>query len=135
MRITVVAPPPGVLWALQLGRDELVKPSSAANGNISFDFTAEVVAAGTGFRLRGPAVQGRPGGRFVYLCIGTYAGQTDTPFARRAKVELESISRELVDAASKSNAALEARFEGADSKGEPVCATVKLSNGGWRIRR
>jgi hypothetical protein len=76
LRITVVDPPPNILWALQLGRDEVVIPALNTKNRISFDFTVDVVedSSSAGFRLRGAAVQGRPGERFVYLRMGAYAG-------------------------------------------------------------
>ena len=136
LRITVVDPPPNVLWALQLRKDELVEPASATKASIIFDFTIEAVedSSASGFSLRGPAVQGRPGERFVYLCIGTYAGQVGAPFGRRAKIKLEGISRGLIEASkAKRTARLEAHFAGTDSKGGPACATVPLLGNGWQV--
>lgn len=77
LRITVVEPPPNILWALQLGQVELVKPTSSTKNRISFELAVEVVedSSPAVFRLRGSAVQGRAGARFVYLCVGAYAGQ------------------------------------------------------------
>jgi hypothetical protein len=136
LRIVVVAPPPDIVWALQLGQSELVKPASSTESRICFDFTVDVVpdSSVAGFRLSGPAVQGRIGERFVYLCIGAYAGQVDTPIARRAKIRLEGIDRKLI-AASKAKRAgtLEVQFAGTDSKGGPACATVPLLGKGWRV--
>ena len=110
LRITVLDPPPGIQWALQLGRDELVEPSAATRTRITFDFAVEVVDGDSpgGFRLRGPAVQGKPGARFVYLGIGSYAGQVGAS-GWRAKISLEGITRKLIDAAqAKRSGVLEA---------------------------
>lgn len=136
LRIIVLDPPPNILWALQLGQDEMVKPSAVTKSRICFDFAVEVFDGGPkdGFRLRGPAVQGRPGERFVYLRIGTYAGQTGTDVARRAKIGLEGITRTLLDAVSaKRDGVLEVQFAGTDSKGGAACATVPLLGKGWYV--
>jgi len=136
LRITVIDPPPNISWALQLGRDELVKPTSASKARISFDFTVEVAEdpSTDGIRLRGPAVQGRPGEKFVYLCIGAYAGQADAPAGWRAKIGLEGITKKLVAAArAKPSAVLEVQFMGTGPKGGPACATVPLLRNGWGL--
>lgn len=136
LRIAVIQPPPGIQWAMQLGQTELLKPAKGSKARINFDFTVDVIPDGsvTGFRLGGPAVQGRVGERFVYLCIGAYAGQLDTPIARRAKVRLEGITRKLIAAAkAKRGGMLEVQFAGTDSKGGPACATVPLLGKGWHV--
>ena len=101
LRVTVVDPPFNVEWALQLGRDELVRPTSRTATRIVFEFTVEVVEDdSTGsFRLRGPAVQGPRGKRFVYLCVGAYAGHAGTSVGGRVKVSLEGISSALLEKA------------------------------------
>lgn len=136
LRITVVDPPPLTVWALQLGRDELVKPTSNTGSRISFDFSVEVVVgdASDGFRLRGPAVQGRPGERFVYLCVGSYAGQFGAAASGRSKISLEGISRTLVDALkAQGSGVLEAQFAGTARNGGPARASVPLLGEGWRL--
>jgi hypothetical protein len=136
LRITIVDPPPAIVWALQLGREEQVMPSVSTNDRISFEFMVEVVddSSSVGFRLRGPAVQGRPGERFVYLRVGAYAGQVGTSIARRAKIGLEGISRRLLEAVKERHSGvLEVKFAGTDRKGEPACATVPLLKPGWHL--
>jgi len=136
LRITVVEPPTGTAWALQLGRDALVRPTTSSKSRICFDFSVEVVAgdpAGA-FRLRGPAVQGRPGERFVYLCVGSYAGQAGAPASGRAKISLEGITRKLLDTVSAGRpVVLEAQFAGTARDGGPARASVPLLGEGWRV--
>lgn len=135
LRITVVDPPPNILWALQLGQEEIVKPSSITKNRISFDFTVEVVEGDSkgAFRLRGQAVQGRPGKRFVYLRMGAYAGQVGIA-GWRAKIGLDGITRKLLDAVrARRSGVLEVQFAGTGPKGDPACATVPLLGEGWHI--
>ena len=136
LRVTVIDPPPNILWALQLGEEGIVKPSSVTRDRFSFDFTVEVVEGGPkgGFRLAGPAVQGRPGKRFVYLRMGAYAGQADIDAGWRAKISLEGITQQLLDAVRAKHAGmLEAQFAGTGPKGGPACATVLLLGAGWHV--
>ena len=136
LRITVVDPPPNIMWALQLGREEIVKPTSSTKTRVFFDFTVEVIedSSAAGFRLRGPAVQGRPGERFVYLRMGAYAGQAGIAAGWRAKIGLEGISRKLLTAVrAKHSGILEVQFAGTGPKGGPACATVPLLGTGWHL--
>jgi hypothetical protein len=137
LRITVVDPPANILWALQLGRDEIVRPNLNTKNRISFDFTVDIVedSSSAGFRLRGPAVQGRPGERFVYLRMGAYAGQEGASAGWRAKISLEGISHKLILAVkSKRPGVLEVEFAGTGPKGGPACATVPLLGVGWHVK-
>ena len=134
LRITAVEPPANISWALQLGRDELVKPTASTKSRVSFDFSVDVVHGDSpgDFRLRGRAVQGRPGERFVYLCMGTYAGQVGASASGRAKISLEGITRKHLDEVKrKRSGVLEARFAGTARDGGPSRASVPLLGDGW----
>lgn len=137
LRITVVDPSPGVWLRLQRGRTDLVDASSRTPAEVSFDFSVRIGSPqpdGSPTFL-GPFTQGAPASRFVYINAGTSAGQSGTPWSRRAKIPLGGISQELVSAVLNTpGALLEVRYPGRGRDGGPTCATVHLSPGAWVIR-
>lgn len=76
--------------------------------------------------LGGPFVQGTPRGRFVYVDIGTYAGQAESCWSRRLKIPLDGIPVQ----STRSGGMLEARAPGRGRDGGPGCATV-FDFDGW----
>ena len=135
-RITLETPPPGVDYGLQKGRGsaaETVQTQRSDGSDLHFGFTAGVRAAGSSPDFRGPFIQGPAGGRFVYICIGACAGQTDTPFSRRLKIPLTGITSDMIRRASSGKGAvLETRVQGTGRDGTPACASVK-DFGGWNL--
>jgi len=130
LRIVVLDPPPGVTFALQRGKNEPVPPSRSTPKQLIFDLTVRVRDEDEP-NFHGPFAQGPRGARFVYINSGTYAGQTNTPWSRRAKVHLCDITWALIGRAK--GKPLEARFAGTGRDGGPSCATVPLLGGGWQI--
>jgi hypothetical protein len=134
LRLTIVHPPPGVRWAVQLGRDELLPPTSVAPDRLVFEvpLTLGPNQRGT-LQLRGAAVQGPPAARFVYVNSGKRAGDWGAAWDRRAKVPLTTI-----DVASLRTLAgeviLEATMHGTARDGGPACASVPLVDGAWKVR-
>jgi len=135
LRITLVNPPTGVLFAVQRGKAELETQSMSNGENLSFDFSVRIGdRADERPNFLGPFVQGPRGGRFVYVNSGTLAGQADSSWTRRAKVGLKDIGWELVDAVlAQPSKRLEARIAGKAGDGGPACATVRLLGDGWAI--
>ena len=135
-RIIVESPPPGVDYGLQKGRGgeyEVVQKQRSAKGDLRFEFDVRVKDGKDGMpTLLGPFVQGPPHERFVYLDIGTYAGQADTPWSRRLKIPFREITRAVVKQALDGKKILEARVPGTGKDGGPTCATVKPF-AGWRL--
>lgn len=130
LRIVVADPPPGVTFARQRGKSELVPPTRSTPKELVFDLTVRVRDEAQPNFL-GPFAQGPRGARFVYVNSGTYAGQADTPWSRRAKVPLAGITWALIKRAK--GAPLEAWINGTGSDGGPTCGTVPLLDGGWKI--
>lgn len=136
LRITVVKPLRDVPLCLQQGKGDLAPPSADSGEQVSFDFTVNIANDRTDGppNFRGKSVQGPPAGRFIYINAGTYAGQADSCWSRRAKVSLAGITWELIEEAlSKLGVVIEARIAGTATDGGPACAIVRLLEGGWRM--
>lgn len=135
IRVTVLQPPHGVAFAIQIGRSELLPPSHADSLSLMFDFAVRVDAArGAQPTFLGPAVQGPPAARFIYVNSGKRAGQTTSCWDRRAKVPLAGITWTTVDELRRvPRGRVEARIAGLAGDGGPACATVPLLEGGWRV--
>ena len=136
LRIVVERPPAGVFFALQKGSGsnyETVQTVESKSDDLQFEFDVRVREGKDGLpNFLGLFVQGPTHERFVYLDIGTYAGQTNTPWSRRLKIPLRGITWELIaQTAKSSSAALEARVAGTGKDGGPSCGTVKPFEG-WK---
>jgi hypothetical protein len=134
----ILTEPPEVEFCLQRGKSDLVAPARRSAAVVTFDLTVSVddekKAAPPNFR--GPFAQGRPGEKFIYVNSGTYAGHSESPWSRRAKIPLMGITWELIEQAlSTPDAVLEARLAGTAKDGGPVFASVRLPDGGWKIAR
>jgi hypothetical protein len=137
-RLILTAPPSGVDFGVQSGRGasyRTIGTQRSGGGDLHFEFSVEarVTASPGAVDFRGPVVQGPPGARFVYVDIGTCAGQTGTPWSRRLKVPLSGISPKMLDdAAAQPEMVLAAEVPGTGADGGPSCASVKAF-GGWRL--
>lgn len=136
LRIVVTDPLPGVALALQRGKSgshALIAPSSVSAEAAAFDLAVVAAPAKSGPapRLLGPFVQGPPDKRFVYLCIGKYAGDPASPWARRTKIPLAGLTWPLIEAL-RGDGCLEARIAGRARDGSPACASIALLPPGWR---
>ena len=83
LRIVIEQPPAGVDFALQRGSGSTYEPvqKQRSGGNdIAFEFQPSIKdgVSDSMAALSGPFVQGPPRQRFVYVDIGTYAGQADS---------------------------------------------------------
>lgn len=140
LRIILEKPPAGVDFGLQKGRVndyETIQKQRSKTKDLSFEFTVRVKANGEGCppTFLGPIVQGSTDQRFVYLDIGTYAGQTDTCWSRRLKIPLGVITWEMIDRVSAdSRWTIETRVPGTGKDGGPTCGTVKPF-AGWQLVR
>ena len=140
-QIILIKPTAGVVFGLQKGfgnNYETIQKQRSAAQDLCFQFPVKVKGEKQkdhSPKLSGPFVQGPAGNKFVYIDIGTYAGQIDTPWSRRLKVPLTGITWEQVDKLiSNPNFVLESRAQGTGKDGGPNCATVKPFDG-WHLRK
>lgn len=123
LRLILKRPTPGVDFALQEGHGSkyktVQKQRSGANKDLKFEFPVTVkTAKDSAPDFAGLYVQGARGDRYFYIDIGTYAGQTNTPWSRRLKVPLSCITWELVNSGS----TLVGEIPGTGNDGGPSCA-------------
>ena len=127
LRLTIADPVPGVGYSLQKD-DAPFEPVTATDAPLSFDVPVRLSDDG---RFLGPFVR-REGKerRFVYIRIGTSAGDHASEWSRRAKIDIHDIAPALLDQA-RAGRTLEVILPGRGKDGTPACATVKPTIG-WR---
>jgi hypothetical protein len=105
-------------------RDELLGlvRGDAPSGTWALECTASRLASGVD--LKGPHIQGPPGGRFVYLSWVNADEAENLALFRRAKLWLNAIPTEVIDSALESGV-LVGRLGLTDGKGNPLCASVR----------
>jgi hypothetical protein len=140
LRIVLEKPPRDVDFGLQNGRGssyETIQIQRFKGKDLTFEFNVRVKSGSKDSEpnFLGPFVQGPSGERFIYIDIGTYAGQTQTPWSRRLKVPLRGITWDMIDhVLADEDSLLETRLPGTGRDGGPNCATVKPFPG-WRFLR
>ena len=127
LRLTIADPVPGVRYSLQKD-DAPFEPVTAKDAPLSFDVPIRLSADN---RFLGPFVRREgPARRFVYIRIGTSAGDHASPWSRRAKIDIHDIPPALLDQA-RGGRVLEVVLPGRGKDGSPACATVR-PNAPWR---
>jgi hypothetical protein len=135
LRIILERPVPGVVYGLQKGSGpgyQTIQKQTAGSADLVFEFNCTAKQNDKGdLVFTGPHTQGTPQSRFVYIDIGTYAGQAGTTWSRRLKVPLSGIDMQLINRLSDKEILL-AKVPGTGKDGGPNCATVKPFDG-WKV--
>lgn len=124
LRLIIDDPVPGVRYSLQ--KDDMpFEPRTASDGPMAFEVPITLQPDG---RMTGPFVRREgPVRRFVYIRIGTSAGDHAAAWSRRAKIDIHDIPKALLVP----DALLEVHLPGRGKDGSPACATVRPALG-WR---
>jgi len=139
LQVILIKPTPEVVFGLQKGsgsKYETVQKQISVSGDLSFKFTIKVKDDRSKDKLpkfSGSFVQGPAVNQFVYIDIGTYAGQVGTIWSRRLKIPLTGITWTDIDSLS-GNSMLQASVPGTGKDGGPNCATVKPFEG-WHLKK
>ena len=138
LQIILIKPTPNVVYGLQKGSGsnyETVQKQVPIANDLTFTFTVKVKGERSKDKfpkLSGSFVQGSADNKFVYIDIGTYAGQADTIWSRRLKIPLTGITWEDIQSLP-NNSMLQTRVPGTGRDGGPNCATVKPF-AGWHLK-
>ena len=137
LKIVLEKPTEGVDFGLQKGNGskyETVQKQRSEGKDLRFECSISVKKGkNTEFDFFGPFVQGPAGQRFIYIDIGTYAGQTNTQWSRRLKIPLIGIELEPVKGSENSIKTFQTQIPGTGTDGGPNCATVKPF-AGWKSK-
>jgi hypothetical protein len=82
--------------------------------------------------LKGPYIQGPPGGRFVYLNWGVVDGEGAFTMFRRAKLWLDAVPEEVL-VGSRRSGTLVGTLGLTDESGHPRCASVRPPVIEWSV--
>ena len=137
LRIILVAPPAGVDFGIQDGKGHgysTIQIQNSTGSDLRFEFSvmAKINPDDEAPNFVGSVVQGPPKGRFIYINIGKSAGQINSCWNRRLKIQLAGITRPMIESLEgASGRFLQASIPGTGKDGGPSCATVKPI-AGWQ---
>jgi len=136
LQIILTNPTPDVMYGLQKGSGstyETVQKQISASSDLSFKFTIKIKGESSKDKLpkfSGSYVQGPSDNKFVYIDIGTAAGQTGSIWSRRLKIPLTGITWQHIDSFTRNpSVIMETHVPGIGRDGGPNCATVKPFEG------
>ncbi len=138
LRIVLQNPIEGTLYGLQLGKGpdyKTVQGQLGRDHDLLFNFTIQVKDLnGSAPGITGPFVQGPKGTRFIYIGIGSYAGQTGALWNGRIKVPLPETAFENIQP-NEAKFLWSCNIPGRNKDGKPVFATVKPFEGWFRNKQ
>ena len=112
-------------------REELLGLVPGDCSSATWTLDCEAVPSPAGMDLKGPYIQGPPGGRFIYLSWGTVDDDMTFTLFRRAKVWFDAIPTAVMERAVDLGV-LVGRLGLTDRKGNPLCAAVRPPLIEWR---
>ena len=137
LRIILESPTVGVDYGLQEGKGNnytTVQKKRSDGKDVIFEFKVKYKTVAGSPIFLGPFAQGSVSDRFIYVDIGTMAGQKDSAWTRRIKIPLTSITNEMVQHfLPGAGMVIEAVIPGKGKGGGPNCGTIKPFDG-WKLK-
>ena len=135
-RIILEQPITGITYGLQSGNGhsyEVLLKQVAQASELIFEFALPVKRSKKGSMvLHGPIIQGPSESRFLYLDIGSYAGQENAPVSGRLKVPLPNSPDDIIRATGNGGSFI-TKIAGTNAKdGRPTMGTIKPFEG-WML--
>ncbi len=128
LRFVIETPVLDVIYSLQDKKSQPVDAKRSKGAALVFNVPIRVA---DGPKFYGELVRTEgPERRFVYIATGKQAGQVESCWSRRMKIDIHTIPEPLI-AEAKAGKVLEAVINGAGSDGTPACASVPLAKA-WR---
>ena len=141
LQVVLIKPTKDVDFGLQKGSGneyETIQKQRSNGQDLFFKFQVKIKGQSKKDLLpkfSGHFVQGPANNKFIYIDIGTYAGQTNTGWSRRLKIPLTGIGWNDIDKLiSNPGFILETIVPGTGRDGGPNCATVKPFDG-WHVKQ
>jgi hypothetical protein len=128
MRLVIEEPVRGVVHSLQDKKNRPVDAKASIRGEaLTFAFPIRVDAGPkfSGEQVRREGVKRR----FVYIAVGKQAGDADSCWDRRMKIDIHDIATPLLEKA-RSGKVLQGSVQGTGKDGTPACASVRVKS--WR---
>jgi hypothetical protein len=117
--------------AVQIGKEPVGQVSGGAEvARWDVDVRGDLDDAGPD--VRGPAVHGKKGERFLYLTWGDVGADGSFVMFRRAKLMLADVEPAMLAAAIRDDGVLVASISLTDPRGGPRCARVRPPAINWR---
>lgn len=140
LKIVLLEPTAGVVYGLQKGSGNhyvTVQKQQSLSGDLIFYLEVKIKGDRKSDELpifSGNFVQDSADKKFIYIDIGTCAGQQDSAWSRRLKIPLYGINRGNIDQlTADANSIMETHVPGRRRDGSPNCATVKPFSG-WLFK-
>lgn len=138
-RIVLQDAPPGIDFGIQKGKGnqyETIQIQTSSDKDLQFQFSLQVNQLQNGAsNFSGPLAQGNASNRFVYIDIGSLAGQKKSCWERRLKIPLFNIRWEMINQIiTQTELIMETIVHGTGKDGGPNCGTVKPFLG-WHVSK